>query len=404
MSKARLVITAVLVEGRSQAEVARSYGVSPGWVSKLVARYRAEGEAAFEPRSRRPKTSPQALDPSVVARIVELRHELADAGADAGPDTIQWHLEHFHRVSVSSSTISRHLSAAGLVVPQPHKRPRSSYLRFEAEQPNECWQSDFTHYRLVEADGSPGRDVEILSWLDDHSRLAVGVSAHVRVTGPTVLARFQLAVRTHGIPASTLTDNGMVFTTRLAGGRGGRNAFESELRRLGVQQKNSRPNHPTTCGKVERFQQTMKKWLRAQSPQPTTVDELQAHCDAFVDFYNHHRPHRSLLHRSTPATAYLAPPKAQPGDRDGDTHHRVRTDIVDDSGSVTLRVNGRLHHIGLGRTHARTHVVLLVSDLHVRVVDASTGELLRELIMDPNRDYQPTGRPKRPPKAGKTPN
>src|SRR5664280_3727719 len=155
MSKARLVITAVIVEGRSQAEVARSYGVSPGWVSKLVARYRAEGEAAFEPRSRRPKTSPQALDPSVVARIVELRHELADAGADAGPDTSQWHLEHFHRVSVSSSTISRHLSAAGLVVPQPHKRPRSSYLRFEAEQPNECWQSDFTHYRLVEADGSP---------------------------------------------------------------------------------------------------------------------------------------------------------------------------------------------------------------------------------------------------------
>ena len=391
MSKARLVITAVIVEGRSQAEVARSYGVSPGWVSKLVARYRAEGEAAFEPRSRRPKTSPQALDPSVVARIVELRHELADAGADAGPDTIQWHLEHFHRVSVSSSTISRHLSAAGLVVPQPHKRPRSSYLRFEAEQPNECWQSDFTHYRLVEADGSPGRDVEILSWLDDHSRLALGVSAHVRVTGPTVLARFQLAVRTHGIPASTLTDNGMVFTTRLAGGRGGRNAFESELRRLGVRQKNSRPNHPTTCGKVERFQQTMKKWLRAQPRQPMSVDELQHLCDGFVDFYNHHRPHRSLLPRSTPATAYLARPKAQPGDRRLDAHDRVRTDVIDGSGSVTLRVNGRLHHIGMGRTLARTHVVLLVSDLEVRVVHATTGELLRELTIDPERDYQPKG-------------
>jgi len=391
MSKARLVITAVIVEGRSQAEVARSYGVSPGWVSKLVARYRAEGEAAFEPRSRRPKTSPQALDPSVVARIVELRHELADAGADAGPDTIQWHLEHFHRVSVSSSTISRYLSAAGLVVPQPHKRPRSSYLRFEAEQPNECWQSDFTHYRLVEADGSPGRDVEILSWLDDHSRLALGVSAHVRVTGPTVLARFQLAVRTHGIPASTLTDNGMVFTTRLAGGRGGRNAFESELRRLGVRQKNSRPNHPTTCGKVERFQQTMKKWLRAQPRQPMSVDELQHLCDGFVDFYNHHRPHRSLLPRSTPATAYLARPKAQPGDRRLDAHDRVRTDVIDGSGSVTLRVNGRLHHIGMGRTLARTHVVLLVSDLEVRVVHATTGELLRELTIDPERDYQPKG-------------
>ena len=391
MSKARLVITAVVVEGRSQAEVARSYGVSPGWVSKLVARYRNEGEAAFEPRSRRPKTSPQALDPSTVDRIVELRHQLADSGADAGPDTIQWHLEHFHRVSVSTSTISRYLSAAGLVVPQPHKRPRSSYIRFEADQPNECWQSDFTHYRLVKTDGSPGQDREILSWLDDHSRFALGVTAHVRVTGPIVLARFREATHTHGIPASTLTDNGMVFTTRLAGGKGGRNAFESELRRLGVHQKNSRPNHPTTCGKVERFQQTMKKWLRAQPRQPTTVEELQHLCDGFVDFYNHHRPHRSLLHRSTPATAYLGRPKAIPGDRRLDTHDRVRTDVVDDSGSVTLRVQGRLHHIGMGRTLARTHVVLLVSDLDVRVVDAATGELLRKLTIDPERDYQPMG-------------
>jgi len=392
MSRARLVITAVVVEGRSQAEVARSYGVSPGWVSKLVARYRAEGEAACEPRSRRPKRSPTALDRAVVERIVTLRNDLVRAGVDAGPDTIAWHLEHFHRVSVSTSTISRYLSAAGLVVPQPHKRPRSSYVRFEADQPNECWQSDFTHYRLAGTDGAAGADVEILSWLDDHSRFALGISVHTRVTGPIVLAQFQLATATHGIPASTLTDNGMVFTTRLAGGRGGRNAFESELRRLGVRQKNSRPNHPTTCGKVERFQQTLKKWLRAQPRQPSTVAQLQRHCDAFAEYYNHRRPHRSLRHRSTPATAYQARPKAGPGDRALDTHDRIRTDIVDIAGSVTLRIGGRLHHIGVGRTYARTHVVLLVQDLHVRVVHATTGELLRELLVDPERDYQPKGR------------
>ena len=392
MSKARLVITAVVMEGRSQAEVARTYGVSPGWVSKLVARYRAEGESAFEPRSRRPKSSPRALDPSIVRQIVELRHELLRTGTDAGPDTIAWHLEQVHRVTVSTSTISRYLSAAGLVDRQPQKRPRSSYIRFEADQPNECWQSDFTHYRLAGRGGSPGPDVEILSWLDDHSRFALGVSVHPRVTGPIVLAQFRLATGSHGIPASTLTDNGMVFTTRLAGGRGGRNAFESELRRLGVRQKNSRPNHPTTCGKVERFQQTLKKWLRAQSPQAATVVHLQRHCDAFVEYYNGQRPHRSLLHRSTPAAAYLARPKATPGDRSLDTHDRVRADIVDESGSVTLRVNGRLHHIGIGRTHARTHIVLLVSDLHVRVVHATTGELLRELVIDPERDYQARGR------------
>ncbi len=224
MSKARLVITAVIVEGRSQAEVARTYEVSPGWVSKLVARYRSEGDAAFEPRSRRPKTSPKAVKPSVVDAIVELRTKLSGAGLDAGPDTIRWHLEHHHGVRVSSATISRYLAKAGLVTPQPQKKPRSSYIRFEADQPNECWQSDFTHYRLVTASGAPGAHVEILSWLDDHSRKALSVTAHRRITGRTVLGCFREAVAIHGVPASTLTDNGMVFTTRLAGGKGGRNA------------------------------------------------------------------------------------------------------------------------------------------------------------------------------------
>jgi hypothetical protein len=193
-----------------------------------------------------------------------------------------------------------------------------------------------------------------------------------------------------GVPASTLTDNGMVFTTRFAGGRGGRNALEAELRRRNVEQKNSRPNKPTTCGKVERFQQTLKRWLGAQPHQPTNLVELQQLLDQFVAVYNQQRPHRSLPGRATPAVAYQARPKATPAAcRDHDTHDRVRHDRIDTDGKVTLRVHGRLHHIGIGRTHARTPVLLLVHDLHVRVVDAATGELLRQLIIDPARDYQP---------------
>src|SRR5215211_2138090 len=133
-------------------------------------------------------------------------------------------------------------------------------------------------------------------------------------------------VSRHGAPASTLTDNAMVFTTRLSGGKGGRNGLESELRRLGIVQKNSRPNHPTTCGKVERFQQTLKTWLRAQPDQPATIAELQTLLDRFVDIYNHQRPHRSLSHSCTPAAAYTTRPKAAPRDRHGDTHFRVRHD------------------------------------------------------------------------------
>jgi transposase InsO family protein len=382
------VITAVVVEGRSQAEVARAYGVSKGWVSKLVARYRAEGETAFEPRSRRPHTSPTAIDTATVELIIRLRKQLSEQGLDAGPDTIAWHLQHHHQRKVSRATISRHLTRHGLITPAPKKRPRSSYLRFQAELPNETWQADFTHYRLAD-----GTDTEILTWLDDHSRYALHVTAWPAVTGLIVRDTFRQAIHAHGIPASTLTDNGMVFTTRLAGGRGGRNALEHELRRLHVRQKNSTPNHPTTCGKVERFQQTMKKWLHAQPDQPTTVAQLQALIDRFTTAYNHHRPHRSLPHRATPATIYNALPKALPAtSRQADTHTRVRHDRIDDTGVVTLRLAGRLHHLGIGRTHARTHVILLVDDLHVRVITATTGELLRELTIDPTRDYQPQQR------------
>ena len=396
MSRARLVITAVVLEGRSQAEVARSYGLSRSWVSRLVKRYDVEGEAAFEPRSKRPKSLANALDPPVVELICSVRRDLSGQGLDCGPATIRWHLEHHHQVVVAESTIMRHLRAEGLVTPQPKKRPRSSYIRFEAEQPNETWQADFTHHRLANPDGSVGPDTEILSWIDDHSRLALSITAHNRVSAPMVRATFRKAVGRYGVPASTLTDNGAVFTTRFMGGGSGRNALETELRILGVRQKNSRPNHPTTCGKVERFQQTMKKWLRMQVPQPTSILELQVLLDEFRQLYNETRPHVSLEHRSTPAVAYSARPKAGPGNRDDDSSSRVRRDRIDETGTVSLRLNGQMHHIGVGRTHWRTHVVVLVHDLEVRVVHASTGELLRELTIDPSKTYHGTGAPKGP--------
>jgi len=393
VSKARLVITAVVVEGRSQSEVARAYGVSQSWISRLVARFRREGEAAFEPRSRRPNHSPTTIPQATVDLVHQLRRDLTSQGLDAGPDTIAWHLSQHHGISVSIASISRHLSRAGLVLPSPAKRPRSSYIRFQADLPNQCWQADFTHYRLARHDGRPGSEVEILSWLDDCSRFALSITAHLRVTGPSVVATFRDAVHRFGVPASTLTDNGMVFTTRFSGGKGGRNGFEAELRRLHVRQKNSRPNHPTTCGKVERFQQTMLSWLRAQPRQPATLDELQALLDLFACLYNQQRPHRSLPHRATPAAVYRSLPKAAPStSRDLDHHHRVRRDVIDKEGKVTLRHEGRLFHIGVGRTHARTPVMLLVQDLDVRVVHTVTGELLRALTLDPARSYQPTGR------------
>ena len=300
MSKAHLILTALFVDHQSPAEVAARYGVHRAWVYKLKARYEAEGEAAFDPRSRRPKTSPTALEEATVDLIIELRDKLRTAGLDAGPDTIAWHLSQHHAITVSVATISRYLTSAGLVVPEPKKRPKSSYIRFQADLPNETWQSDFTHYRLTQPDGSAGADVEIVTWLDDCTRYALHISVHVRVTGPIVLATFRATLTQHGIPASTLTDNGMVYTARFAGGRGGRNGFEHELRQLHVTQKNSRPNHPTTCGKVERFQQTKEEL----APRPARPAQ-------------HHRrapgPPRHVPRRVQPAaTAPLPNPPSHP--------------------------------------------------------------------------------------------
>ena len=394
MSKARLVITAVVVQGRGVRETARSYKVSPGWVSRLVARYRVEGEAAFEPRSRRPYSQPRAIPAATVALIIRLRHQLARQGLDAGSHTIAWHLVEQHQLTVSEATIWRILKRAGLITPEPKKKPKSAYICFAAEQPNEMWQVDFTHYRLTRPDGTPGADVEILCFLDDHSRYAISVTCHQPVTGPVVVAVFRQAVADQGIPASVLSDNGMVFTTRFSGGRAGRNTvngFSALLRDLGVTQKHSKPNHPTTCGKVERFHQTLKKWLTAQPEQPHTVAELQALCDTFIAYYNTQRPHRSL-NRRTPLAAYQARPKATPtGSAQAEPQARVRRDVVDSDGKLTLRHAGRLHHIGVGRTHARTPILMLINGVHIRIIHATTGEIVRELILNPAVDYQPRG-------------
>ena len=136
----------------------------------------------------------------------------------------------------------------------------------------------------------------------------------------------------------------------------------------------------------------MKKWLRAH-PAATTINELQTQLDTFTELYNHHRPHRSLPHRATPATAYTTRPKATPGQHEPNAEFRVRHDRVDETGAVTLRHNSRLHHIGIGRPHARTHIVMLIHDLHIRIINAATGEILRDLTLDTTRDYQPTGKP-----------
>jgi transposase InsO family protein len=309
--------------------------------------------------------------------IVELRKELADAGLDAGPGTIQWHLGRGHRQVPSEATIWRVLVRRGFVVPEPRKRPKSSLRHFEATAPNELWQADCIDW--VTATGV----VKVLSFVDDHSRVALRVRALPEATSEATWDTFGEATHAWGVPLGQLSDNGLNFSGRL---RGFEVHVERQLRAAGVVPKTSRPFHPQTCGKVERFQQTLKKWLRRQ-PIAGDLAELQTQLDDFVDYYNHKRPHRGIG-RITPTERWAATPPAINLGVALPSPTQTTTVGVSHTGVVAL---GRYRiHIGAewrGRTaqihHDDTHAAVFIGH-----------HLIRALQLDPRRNYQPSGRPR----------
>jgi transposase InsO family protein len=373
----QMVVDAVLLEGRSVREVARSFGVSKTFMAKLVKRYREGGVEALEPRSRAHHSDPQKSPIEMEDRIIELRKQLDDYGVDHGAATIRVHLEREIGHAPAVSTIHRILVRRGFVTPQPKKRPKSSYVRFEADQPNEMWQSDFTEWTLTN-----GRKVEILNFIDDHSRLMLASRAMPTVTGPAVIATFLQATERWGIPAAVLTDNGAVYN---AISRKGRSAFESLLGDLDVTYKHGRPYHPQTQGKMERWHSTLKKWL-AKHP-ARTIPELQRHLDEFCCYYNDVRPHRARG-RVTPGAAYVAREKALPIPGPNRPHYRVRHDVVDAAGKVSLRYKGKMLHLNVGYYHRRRRILRHIIDERVRVL-TEDYTLIGEATLDPRQSYQP---------------
>ncbi|MGH2472087.1 MAG: IS481 family transposase, partial [Candidatus Limnocylindria bacterium] len=302
MALGRYVVDAVVLEGRSPTTLAREHKISRSWIYELLARYRAGGYPAIEPRSRRPRSCRHQTPRKVERAIVRLRGELIARGHDAGPHSIGLYLGRRIEVVPSVATIWRILRRHGLVTPQPQKRPRSSFIRFEAALPNERWQGDTTHWALAD-----GTEVEIFDLLDDHSRLALDSVVFPTVKAADVVDVFAAASTRYGLPASALTDNGAVFSGE---SRQGKVLWETELERLGVRVVHSTPYHPQTCGKVERFHQTLKRYLR-QQPSARTLAQLQAQIDVFRTHYNQRRPHRALAGR-TPLAAWNARIKAKP--------------------------------------------------------------------------------------------
>ncbi len=377
MDLGRFLVEAVVVSGASPSQLARSHPISRSWLFRLLARYKQGGYAAVEPRSRRPHSTPTRTSAEVEEAILGLRQELIALGVDAGAQTIAHHLTLRLGSAPSRSTIWRILKAQGLITPEPHKRPKSSWIRFEAELPNQIWQADATHWQL--ADGS---DVEILNLIDDHSRFCLASVAHPTIKAADVLEAFTSAGQSYGYPARFLTDNAAVFS---GAPRKGRVALESELDRLGIVSSHSSPYHPQTCGKVERFHLTLKRFLCRQSA-AESLAHLQLQLDAFRVYYNQQRPHSSARGQ-TPFQAFHARLKAHPTRASSADQYRVRRDKLDGYGKVTIRYLGRLRHLYVSYKHKREPVTLLVAGAHIKVV-AQDGSILRDLTLDARRGYQ----------------
>jgi transposase InsO family protein len=379
MDLGQFLVDVHLRTGKPIKELARTHGVSASWLFKLLRRYRLEGPSGLEPRSRRPRSSPTRVADLYEDEIVALRKDLSDAGFDAGAETIRFHTQQRHGNAPSVSTIWRVLKARGFVTPQPQKRPKSSFTRFCSDLPNECWQADVTHFEI-----GGGVVYEILNVIDDHSRLCIASRAMRRVSAQDVIRVLHKSAETWGYPASFLSDNGLIFTAHQRFGMAG--ATEQELFSLGITAKHSRPYHPQTCGKVERFHQTLKKFLSRQD-EIANKKKLQREIDRFVEYYNNIRPHRGV-NRLTPASVYKAREKAAPTgavvESDG---RRIRFDKVDKTGAVTIRYRGRLHHIGVGAAYKDWRIVMLVDDRNIEIVGLD-GSPLRRLVLDPTKDYQ----------------
>ena len=373
----QVIVLSVLHDGLTPSQAALRFGMSRRHVHRLLLAYRAGGLEALEPKSRRPRSNPRALTPELRNGIIRLRTELLAQGLDAGAASIAWHLGEAKLYVPALSTIWRILKAEGLVTPQPKKRPKAYITRFEAVQPNETWQSDFTHWRL--ADGS---DVEIINWLDDHSRLLLHCSVFKAITGKIVTDSFNECRSQYGTPFSTLTDNGIVYTGRFVKGK---NGFEYLLSELDIVQKNGSPGHPQTQGKIERFHQTLKKWLSEQEA-AKDLKELQRQLDEFRIIYNTKRPHKALEMR-TPQISYEATIKATPKVAKDKEHYRVRHDSVDQFGKLSLRRAGKMHHLGVGIEHHFKKVFVVVDHYKVSVIEKTTGEVLSKHTIEPARVY-----------------
>lgn len=376
MSVRRLVAT-MDTSGVNVSEFCAQHNVSRDWFYMVRRRYRAEGEAALEPRSRAPMVVANKTSAAIEEQIVRIRKDLDEQGLDAGAVTIEWHLIRQGCDAVPSpSTIWRILKARGFVQEDSSKAPKRVPRSFEADRANGVWQIDGTDWELADATA-----VKIINVIDDGSRVCVASQVHEAESLAAAFATLLAGADQWGLPARVLSDNGRGLV-----------ALQEPLAGLGISIGHSRPYHPQTCGKVERFHQTLKKWLASQRA-PETFAELQALLDTFRCIYNYERPHRSLG-RDIPADRWNQMPKTGPQDRPLDL---ARASIGDRTVSPNGIINYEAKTFSIGNNHAGETATIISTGDNTRIFIGT--KLIRHIATTPGQRQYPLhprrGRPKK---------
>jgi transposase InsO family protein len=375
------MLVATLPDDANVAEWCRRLGISRQTAYKWRRRFGKEGPGGLRDRSRAPKEPHGRSDPAVEDLVVRIRKQLGEQGLDHGPASVRDRLAGEHGVVVADATVWRILVRRGQVNPQPKKRPRSSWQRFQRDRPNECWQGDDTHYFLAD-----GREVRVINMVDDHSRLNVDSLAAANCHSADIWQCFSRAAARHGIPGEFLNDNGRAW---ISASEFAPVVFQHNLAQSGVHQIHSSPYHPQTCGKAERFHQTQRRWLNARPP-ARTVAVLQDLLDEFRVVYNEQRPHRGIGRR-TPAAVWAAQPPATPPHSAIDGPPTFASCRVGYSGSIHP---GNRLRITLGVEWAEEQVTVIRRGDHATVIATTSGEVIRQLTLEPGRDHYGNGRPR----------
>ena len=340
------------------AAFCRKHDVSRAWFYKVRA-LAVEGGTilALEMRPTRPLNSPSQIPSGMTGLALMTREALKSGGFDYGPLSVAAKLRRQGFEPPSRATLARIFTRAGVVVPEPRKRPRSSYKRFVYPEPNGCWQIDSTEWLLAD-----NTKVAIFQLVDDHSRLALASLVATGETSEAAIRVVKIAMERHGVPQKFLSDNGAALNPTRRGSTG---ALVEFLKSFGVSPITGKPYKPTTQGKNERFHQTLHKYLQRQ-PMATTIAELQSHVDAFDAYYNTEREHQALPLGTTPHEAWLATPKAVPplpptSETLASPARQSAQRTVDSRGEVT--VTGTRFRIGKHRLGETIHILYNDHDL-----------------------------------------